>query len=303
MRMERRFFPVAVLAVAIPATASTIVGGEPIAIAEAPWQVLLDGGNCGGSWIGKNWVVTAVHCVASGGPDGAPIPNVGTFVNAGITRKSEADANNRYLPRKLHFPPGTKREWNTFIPDIALIELDRDITAPAARPIRLITRREAADGLERVGVDGFITGWGRVQGGASPDPLQGLLLKVAPGGDSIYISVYKENAGPCHGDSGGPLAVKDAAGQWILAGVANNITGRCGEGDADNYARVSRHLEWLDGLTGNPVRLGKPGADRISIALLRQVDAGAVFHAVNGRRVAGKTPAMAIRIPDFNAQR
>jgi hypothetical protein len=117
MRMESRFFPVAVLAVAIPATASTIVGGEPIAIAEAPWQVLLDGGNCGGSWIGKNWVVTAVHCVASGGPDGAPIPNVGTFVNAGITRKSEADANNRYLPRKLHFPPGTRREWNTFIPE------------------------------------------------------------------------------------------------------------------------------------------------------------------------------------------
>lgn len=44
-----------------------IVGGYPIEITDAPWQISLQlyGSHfCGGSIIGKNWVLTAGHCVA-----------------------------------------------------------------------------------------------------------------------------------------------------------------------------------------------------------------------------------------------
>lgn len=47
-----------------------IVGGKPITIKEAPWQLLLlaehgngSTGNCAASWIGGKWVVTAGHCI------------------------------------------------------------------------------------------------------------------------------------------------------------------------------------------------------------------------------------------------
>lgn len=42
-----------------------IVGGVPITIEQAPWQVSLQTYShmCGGSIISNNWVLSAAHCV------------------------------------------------------------------------------------------------------------------------------------------------------------------------------------------------------------------------------------------------
>jgi hypothetical protein len=216
-------------------------------------------------------------------------------INAGISRKSEANAANRYQPRKIHFIPGTRRHFTQWVPDFCLLELDRDITQAAAKPIRIITRQEVQAGLERVGVDAFISGWGRTSvGGPLPDQLQGLMVKVAPGqGNSVsdaslYIGVQKDGAGPCGGDSGGPMSVRDAGGQGILVGAANRVTGPCGDDGADMYARLSYDLEWIRSVMGSgplalapPAQAGSPGAMPSWLRLDgRRMDRGAPLRPV-----------------------
>jgi secreted trypsin-like serine protease len=56
----------------------------------------------------------------------------------------------------------------------------------------------------------------------------------------------------CTGDSGGPLYVATAAGEWRLAGVTSRATDsgqhECGDGGV--YARIDRYREWLAGVPG-----------------------------------------------------
>ena len=64
----------AVLATGVPeanAVAPRIVGGSPIDITAAPWQVLLRINNatqCGGAIINDSWILTAAHCMNGIGP-------------------------------------------------------------------------------------------------------------------------------------------------------------------------------------------------------------------------------------------
>jgi secreted trypsin-like serine protease len=64
----------------------------------------------------------------------------------------------------------------------------------------------------------------------------------------IYSSVMRKSA--CQGDSGGPAFVKDAAGQWLVAGVTSHGDYYCSRYGADT--RVDTYLDFLGGAAAEP---------------------------------------------------
>lgn len=240
-----------VLMAALAPDAAQIVGGKSISITEAPWQLHM--GGCGASWIGGTWVLTAAHCL-----DDNPAPS-SVYVHAGITRTKEESNSTRTRASRIILHPDYRKSSCENC-DIALVELVAPITRPLAKPIPLATPAHATAGLEKKGVACFATGWGFMDPNytKTPDTLQGVHSKIY-GADKTTINWAgngTDTVGSCMGDSGGPLAIKDAAGQWILAGVSSTIPGGgddliCGDPDGPpNYTRVSTYYPWIIGITG-----------------------------------------------------
>jgi hypothetical protein len=235
---------------------ASIVGGKSVPITEAPWQLKMnaDGSGCGAAWIGGRWALTAAHCVEDATASA-------TYVWAGITRDRDMNNSNRVQAKRIIMYAA---DWVNPWRDIALLELNADITAPLARPIRWSTPADVTAGYESVGKECLASGWGALNSDYDwPDSLQAVYSKVkrlepyvihwaAQGGS--------QEIGSCQGDSGGPLAVKDGNGDWILAGISSFITSYCGDPDSESsYSRVSGFASWISQQTGGLTALGHPG--------------------------------------------
>lgn len=274
-----RALAVSTLALASGASGKeAIVGGKTITIKEAPWQLLLlsespDGsvGNCGASWIGGKWVITAAHCV-----EDTPISELNVY--AGISRRAEAKAPARYKVARVIPQPDYPRQWK----DIAVLELVNPITAVEARPIRMAMPADVTAGFTRPGAEVMATGWGGVnRNGRLADTLQMVMSQVH---DTTRWAIRwaglggAKQVGSCGGDSGGPCVVKDATGAWILAGISSTISSFCGDPNSpSSYTRVSSFYTWVMGHTGTVVSLA-PAA--------KPTDAGLLFTGGSGFKVS-----------------
>lgn len=240
----------------VPGTSagSSVVGGTPITIEEAPYQVLFDmQGVCGASWIGGRWALTAAHCVEANLSGG--------FIIYGITKESEkssATTNKIPIKRYIVHPEYKSKDY-----DIALLEMEKEIVAsPKALPIGLVSPADATAGLTAVGKPARLTGWGMDGNEKFPDPLQKLDNKITTAtgrAHEIFFAGAQGGTflGSCSGDSGGPLAVKDASGtKWLQAGIVHGGVGKCGE-NPGIYTRVSAFYDWINTTTGGVSSLSK----------------------------------------------
>jgi hypothetical protein len=246
---------------------ASIVGGSPIAITSAPWQVLLvdfDPGFwpgqigqdyfafCGGSIINQLWIVTAAHCVDN--------PNAWQYLRiaAGVTTKNGIASNTfvDVVDVLVH------EQWNsqTSENDVALLELATplDLSGSSRRAIDLPT--SVGGSWPSSGTSAFITGWGTTSyQGSSSNALLGATVQVlaSPGSSSCgfyggsYASSSMLCAGvtgggidTCQGDSGGPLAIQ-VGGRWTLGGITSWGNGCASPGFPGLYTRVTSYLDWI----------------------------------------------------------
>jgi hypothetical protein len=241
----------------VQASEQEIVGGTNTTIEANPWQVSLQSSSgshfCGGSVINASWILTAQHCVNSGGTISTP----GRVV-AGITNRSGSSTGQiRTVAQVVVYPGYVDANVGK---DIALLRLSTplDLSGTKVKAIGITT---AADGtaFPAVGAVTRVTGWGTLSSGGStlPDTLQTVDVNVVSN-SSAQASYPSETIGSdqlaaaaagkdsCQGDSGGPLTTLRSDGTRVLAGVVS-----WGYGCADSrypgmYARVSSFESWIN---------------------------------------------------------
>lgn len=196
-----------------------------------PWAAIIEnpvtGGVCAGALIAPRFVITAAHCTA------ARKRVLLGHTERGRARAVEVEAAIRHPG----YDPGTHQF------DVGLFRLAE---AQAIEPLPLISRGEYLL-LVRPDAPAEILGWGQ-----RPDSGPSMRLvraAVRLHGLSIHGSYlfYRDRAGPCGGDSGGPLLVEGLDGRPVLVGVASTTGGNlCSTGGGlaayTNIAAVRRFI-------------------------------------------------------------
>ena len=265
---------------------SRIVGGEPATPGQ--WQSMVaiflqrQGKQpfnfCGGTVIGKQWVLTAAHCAAAMKKAQSQDGSVGFFIREGT--QDLGGGKGRNVPvSNISMYDGY--DAGTTLNDMALLRLGGTSEVPLQKLVGETKRNEAQE-PRRVAT---VTGFGlTTEGGQGSTRLRQVNIPVVEqqdcrsvyGGDRITEANFcaGEKSGgrdSCQGDSGGPLFVRDRDGQVLQAGVVSWGKG-CARADYYGvYASVGNFEKWIRSRVPDAVFVGRtsaPSADATAAAPL-----------------------------------
>ncbi|XP_078585558.1 chymotrypsinogen A-like [Branchiostoma floridae x Branchiostoma japonicum] len=246
-----------------PRTAGTsrIVGGENARPNSWPWQVSLQwpGGFhfCGGTLIGRRWVLTAAHCNQEGDYF------LANKVVAGAHDLSNTAESVQVVSIEAAFP---HPDYNpqTYENDIMLLKLASKVTLGGTVGLACVP---PAGTDYPVGTMCWSTGWGytsvNVDGtGPIADELQQADLPLLSDSECTWNNAYKPESmicaggegpgedGACKGDSGGPL-VCEIDGLYHVVGVTSFGAETCSTSWPSLFARVSAFRGWISRIRRN----------------------------------------------------
>ncbi|TRY71518.1 hypothetical protein TCAL_00224 [Tigriopus californicus] len=233
-----------------------IVGGAETNPNQFPWVSALNCVNtffCTSSIVNENWILTAAHCV-----DGC---NNGWDVTVGVHDLSRPEST----AQTIHAPASngmTHPLWDAalIINDIALVRLPEAIEfSDVVRPSCMVDSGDIGDDL--VGQETTCTGWGKL----SDSPFEGRADKMhfvrgrkiitneecaGTYGSTItdgHVCIdTSDGKGVCSGDSGGPLNLQTASGQYKTVGVTSFVSGAgCASGYPHGFTRTTAYLDWI----------------------------------------------------------
>ena len=153
----------------VPNKDNRIVGGSEAGKHQYPWMIrLVAGGYCGGTLISSQYVLTAAHCVVSGGQN-RPLSIFS--VDLGEHDYSDSSATRMSISEIIPYPKymidddGNNCTSHVSHYDIAVLKLSSPITfsqniAPVCLPAHTLSNH--------AGKDAVVTGWGGTGTGGSP---------------------------------------------------------------------------------------------------------------------------------------
>jgi len=230
---------------------SRIIGGQN-ATELYPWMVSIQrrGHFCGGVLIGKDWVLTAAHCMEDADPADLTLiigtSNLATLSNAELRGVSWYVVHPDY-------------DDHRYFSDIAILKLKSSSNKPPLPIIDALSNSNLQKNEQM-----RVLGWGLTEEGnlnSTSYSLNEVDVSFQPDSDckSVYGSLGRsdywtrsfcagEDSGgkdACQGDSGGPILVK-ANGEWALAGLVSWGSG-CGEaGHYGAYSEVAAFQDWIE---------------------------------------------------------
>ena len=235
-----------------------IIGGTDAAIENFPWQVYFTAGRylCGGSIIGEKWILTAAHCTFD--DEDIAIPKNKMAIKVGTNYPKSSTTGKIYYIENVIVHEDYSPD--TYLNDIAILELKDSIDFPNAHYIELINTDEVESGAADPGVLSWVTGWGLTA--VDPDEHATILQKVQlpivsnETASSVWGTVHESvlmagytsgNKDACSGDSGGPLIVP-VGSNFRLAGIVSWGNSQCSTYGA--YTRVSYFEDWIRAHSG-----------------------------------------------------
>uniref|UniRef100_A0A6P4EUP3 LOW QUALITY PROTEIN: proclotting enzyme n=1 Tax=Drosophila rhopaloa TaxID=1041015 RepID=A0A6P4EUP3_DRORH len=208
---------------------------------------------CGGSLITTSIVISAAHCVYRMAEDRVVI-GLGRY---DLDDYGEDGAEMHNVMRLLTHP-----EYNTRLlsdADIALITIERPATFnDIIAPFCLWT----VEASRTVSTSGFIAGWGKDEQGLSrtqyPRVVEAEIASATNCASNWRASMVtdrslcagnRDGSGPCLGDSGGGLMVKQGD-RWLLRGIVSTgergTNGTCQLNQYVLYCDLSKHMNWIN---------------------------------------------------------
>ncbi|KAK2886672.1 enteropeptidase [Channa argus] len=231
---------------------SRVVGGVDAVKGAWPWIASLHWKGrhvCGASLIGRDWLLTAAHCVYG--------KNLHLQAwSAVLGLHDQRDINSEAVQKRNIDRVVINRQYNrrTKQADIAMMHLEQPVNFNQwIQPVCLSEGQNVPTGQKC-----FIAGWGYdAEGGFLPNVLQEAEVPLVDQvqcqeqlpeytiTSSMLCAGYPEGGiDSCQGDSGGPLMCLDN-GHWTQIGVTSFGRG-CGRPQSPGvYARVSAFSSWI----------------------------------------------------------
>ncbi|EDV58578.1 trypsin delta/gamma-like protein CG30031 [Drosophila erecta] len=208
-----------------------VLGGKPIEIEQAPWQVSLHHrGNfkCGGSIYSENIIITAAHCFFTGTER---VDDQGHQVRIGSALKYSNGSLVEVDVIKIH-------ENFNVVNDIAIVRLNKPLVfTNKVQPIPLAKKNPFPGSIA------FVSGWGisnypTLEHPEHPEHLQGLNLPIQSSNNPSLLWAGNTGRAACRGDSGGPLVANKQ-----LVGVVSGGSEYCEK--SSYYSSVPYFHEWI----------------------------------------------------------